>query len=371
MKLFTVFVVLVVAFLLVHVDSKAQITITKADLDAGFVGVERTKYGVNDSGMVGGAVVVNLGTPSSSPQTLDFSHISFASTRRETTSTNLYIPNSGMPAYSSFPTATVVALSTQGDTGSTFTIASYLSIQTNGFFVLGIGIHYVAPLDHIDTTFAILARPALLIAPLPLTYPASSTSTDTIDIDGITINTRTFTVDGFGSVTYPDGTTKDALRITIDETSINFDIHGVFNKRERKRSVEFTSKDLWTLKFNVDTLYTGGNDSVKEYSLEMKTGVVSVREVSNVIPEHYQLSQNYPNPFNPTTSIKFDIKRSEFVTLKVYDVIGHEVATLVNQQMTPGSYEAEFDANKLSSGLYFYRLTTGSFVEVKKMSLVK
>jgi agmatine deiminase len=86
----------------------------------------------------------------------------------------------------------------------------------------------------------------------------------------------------------------------------------------------------------------------------------------------YKLNQNYPNPFNPTTKINFEIPVSEFVTLKVYDISGRLVRSIYNNQfMTPGSYEVDFDAGDLSSGVYFYKLYTGKFYDVKKMILLK
>ncbi|MBE0571360.1 MAG: T9SS type A sorting domain-containing protein [Ignavibacteriaceae bacterium] len=89
------------------------------------------------------------------------------------------------------------------------------------------------------------------------------------------------------------------------------------------------------------------------------------------IASSYQLNQNYPNPFNPSTSIKYQIPELGFVALKVYDVLGNEVANLVNEYKPAGSYEIEFDAKTLPSGVYLYRLKSGAFLETKKMILMK
>jgi len=86
---------------------------------------------------------------------------------------------------------------------------------------------------------------------------------------------------------------------------------------------------------------------------------------------NYFLHQNHPNPFNPTTTIKYQIPELSFVTLKVYDVLGSEVATLVNEEKPVGSYEVEFNRTNLSSGIYYYRLQAASFIESKKMVLMK
>jgi len=85
----------------------------------------------------------------------------------------------------------------------------------------------------------------------------------------------------------------------------------------------------------------------------------------------FNLHQNYPNPFNPSTTISYSVPELSFVTLKVYDVLGNEILTLVNEEIPIGSYEVEFSATVLPSGIYFYRLQAGSFVETKKMVLLK
>lgn len=105
-----------------------------------------------------------------------------------------------------------------------------------------------------------------------------------------------------------------------------------------------------------------------------ENGIVSVEDeiVSNrVVPKKYFLYQNYPNPFNPSTKIKYSIPKQSNVTIKVYDILGSEVATLVNKEQLQGRYEVEFKGNKLTSGIYFYRLQAGDFVETKKMLLMR
>ncbi len=98
--------------------------------------------------------------------------------------------------------------------------------------------------------------------------------------------------------------------------------------------------------------------------------VTGVQEI-NRRPSSYLLYQNYPNPFNPSTRIQYSVSGSQIVLLKVYDVLGREVATLVNERQSPGMYEVQFDGSKLPSGIYFYRLQAGSFVETKKLVLLK
>jgi hypothetical protein len=88
-------------------------------------------------------------------------------------------------------------------------------------------------------------------------------------------------------------------------------------------------------------------------------------------PTKFELSQNYPNPFNPTTTINFSVPASSFVTIKVYDILGREIASLVNEQKAAGSYDVQFNGNNLSSGVYLYRMQAGSFVQTRKLMLMK
>ena len=99
------------------------------------------------------------------------------------------------------------------------------------------------------------------------------------------------------------------------------------------------------------------------------TGVTNIEPTS--LPTVFELYQNYPNPFNPTTKIKFDIPKSSFVSLKVYDITGREVATLVNSDLEPQRYEVEWNGAQFASGVYFFRITAGDFVKVQKMILTK
>ena len=102
------------------------------------------------------------------------------------------------------------------------------------------------------------------------------------------------------------------------------------------------------------------------------TGNATGIENSNSeIPKEFLLEQNYPNPFNPSTIIQYTIVSRKFVSLKIYDVLGNEIATLVNEEKPTGSYEVNFNSSQLSSGIYFYKLQAGSFVETKKMMLLK
>ncbi|MCY7362564.1 MAG: T9SS type A sorting domain-containing protein, partial [Ignavibacteria bacterium] len=115
------------------------------------------------------------------------------------------------------------------------------------------------------------------------------------------------------------------------------------------------------------------NGRISHY--EFYTGI---NQISSEIPDRFSLSQNYPNPFNPTTNLKFacpparqGILHLEFVSLKVYDISGKEIADLVNEKKSAGTYSVEFDGSDFTSGIYFYTLTAGDYRETKKMMLIK
>jgi hypothetical protein len=129
-------------------------------------------------------------------------------------------------------------------------------------------------------------------------------------------------------------------------------------------------KEKYLITAGVARQYDGG----KRYVVVQKwfvPGVTGVEHKPNTNPENYELYQNYPNPFNPTTTIRFTIPHRSNVTLKVYDMLGKEIATLVDEEKNPGSYEVKFDASNLPSGVYFYKIKAGEFTQTKKMILMK
>ena len=116
-----------------------------------------------------------------------------------------------------------------------------------------------------------------------------------------------------------------------------------------------------------DTTFTAlGTAFVNLEFIDQSTGLTI-----ETIPTKYFISQNFPNPFNPTTKIRYEIPKESFVSLKVYDMLGREVKSLVNEEKPAGSYEINFNAYNLSSGIYFYTIKAGGFVQTKKLILLK
>jgi hypothetical protein len=123
---------------------------------------------------------------------------------------------------------------------------------------------------------------------------------------------------------------------------------------------------IYSLASGQTFIFAGGIGAL--YVINPNTGI---HNISSNIPEEFLLFQNYPNPFNPSTIIRFQIKDSRLVNLKVYDILGKEIETLVNEKLQPGTYEVTFNASHYPSGVYFYRLQVGDYNESKKMLLIK
>lgn len=119
---------------------------------------------------------------------------------------------------------------------------------------------------------------------------------------------------------------------------------------------------------SADTGYLAGGYG---YIFKTTTCGTGIKTLSNEVPKKYMLHQNYPNPFNPVTNIKWQIAKVGFTKIIVFDILGKEVATLVNEKLQPGSYEVTFDGSSLSSGVYFYKLTANNFSATKKLILLK
>ncbi|MDP4117550.1 MAG: T9SS type A sorting domain-containing protein, partial [Bacteroidota bacterium] len=113
--------------------------------------------------------------------------------------------------------------------------------------------------------------------------------------------------------------------------------------------------------FRLNQIYQKG-----EYKYYNLRGEINIGQ-----PAAYSLSQNYPNPFNPNTTIRYSIKDAGVVRIEIFDMLGRKTATIVNEEKPAGNYEINLNGNNLSSGVYFYKLTSGSFTQIKKMQLLK
>ena len=147
--------------------------------------------------------------------------------------------------------------------------------------------------------------------------------------------------------------------------------HGTVNIAYSYSFVDSTLPAVDTVSYRLKQVDLGGS---YEYSKEIKVAInnLSVTGVEDEdLPSEFGLSQNYPNPFNPTTSIEYRVSSSENVSIKIYDMLGREVMTLVNEVKSPGTYNVKMYGANLASGVYIYRMTSGDYVSVKKFMLMK
>ncbi len=124
-----------------------------------------------------------------------------------------------------------------------------------------------------------------------------------------------------------------------------------------------------TYYYRIASIDSSGNEGT--FSMEASAIITTGVGESSTLPLQFELLQNYPNPFNPSTEITYSIPREEFVTLKVYDILGREVAVLVNEQLRAGFYTVTFNASDLPSGVYLYRLNAGTMEQTRRMLLLK
>lgn len=164
---------------------------------------------------------------------------------------------------------------------------------------------------------------------------------------------------------------------TLDEAAWNLAITGVYDSHSSERASGYASVHKVDFDEN-DNVYTQSYFSWTinkwTYSKTLPTipvSITGIQKAGSDIPDNYSLEQNYPNPFNPTTTISYYIPKEAFVTLRIYDVLGKEVAEIVNRDQRAGRYQVEFNAANLSSGIYYYKIKAGSFTETKKMILLK
>ena len=158
----------------------------------------------------------------------------------------------------------------------------------------------------------------------------------------------------------PNSGTLEAGNLT--EVELNFDLASL-KSRNTKGYIKLVSNDSNNPQIMIPVHLTADTDPEGDRS--------HTESIAVEIPDHFSLRQNYPNPFNPTTTIKYDIPTQTDVTLKVFDILGRQVATLLNEVEEPGYKSVEFDGSLLASGLYFYRLEAWTYVQTRKLLLLK
>ncbi len=180
---------------------------------------------------------------------------------------------------------------------------------------------------------------------------------------------------GVNNIGYTDGINKDRLILGKGWQKVKFSLREAYLAGIGVVKIFGFNIEVLTSYSTASYAGTMRNFALKSQSsiliLDFPALSTPIQKLDSSIPTEFQLLQNYPNPFNPTTNIRFDLPKESNVTLKVYNVLGQEVAKLIEKVMPAGHLSVNFDATKLSSGLYIYRLQAGDFVQAKKMLLLR
>ncbi len=324
-------------------DGNAQITIDNS-----------YKIAVNDGYTTVAVDTIELNEGNSGPnQTWNFTNLTELGSPL---SVVFKTPSSGSGS-SNFPGATLV----QEIDGSW----TYMKEENNSYFAMGM---YS---NDMIRTYSDMQK--LMQYPFSFNSTFSDTYKSTFMIEDTEVRssgTVTMTADAWGTITLPSGTYPNALRIkTVTNNTDTMLIGGMpFVTSSVNTSYSWYVSGKKFPIFGISYIQSAMfNLKSASYVTNFTTSISQ----NSQLADSYKLEQNYPNPFNPSTSINFSITKSGMTSLKVYDMLGKEVATLMNGNLNAGSYTATFDASSLPSGVYFYKLQTEGFSEIKKMSLVK
>ncbi len=354
----------VAAAVLFQTAAFSQISLTTSDLPNYFgAGKSQLTYVSSDTGFT-----MNVGTANNtSAQVWTIPVVSFTDSSRMD---NL-LPSS-TPYGADFSGAAYARVLSWSDTTSSYQTYIYYNLSNDSLYYIGSATHWHHSYNgHVNDT-VIVYDTTEFYAHFPMQLgDVTTTPADTINFGGgsTEVTTSTATFDAFGTLNLPIGSFQ-ALRQTTKEVHKDYFGTTLTNSYTSYFFSWFT-REGHQLEVNADTMNSG---TVKITSLtvtySVTTPVTAVKTVRDV-PAGFALRQNYPNPFNPTTIINYQLPMTNYVSLKVYNILGQEVATLVNGEKSPGTYEVEFDGSKLSSGIYYYRLESGGNVQMKKMVMIK
>lgn len=301
---------------------------------------------------------------SGSNQTWNFTNLTILDS-----SDTYYVSANGTPYASSFSSSN---LASTYDNGSTY---AYYTTSSSSWTFNGIGsqvfiMAYSNPATYLTYPFNYGSNQSDNFAATYVSNNITWYRTGTINVTG----------DAWGTINLPFGSFSNSLRIKFIQTiKDSANIGGfpvVVNTTEtsyywfapNKKFEVFSIRQVEGGKMN-QSQFSGGSGS--KWVAFNRNQPIGIKPINGNVPVIYGLSQNYPNPFNPNTSINIDIPKSSFLKLTIYDVLGREVAVLVNQNLNIGSYLVTWDASDISSGIYFYTLEADGFRETKRMNLVK
>ncbi len=351
---------LLIFVLLFSYNALAQITFNSSDINALYSPGNSTTLFIDTS-----VTSINIGQLGST--SWDFSSL----VNIAEVGTFITVDPASTPYIGSFPGSNIGFKSTDTET----TIYGYFSLNNSSFNTHGTVLEF--EVQGIPVTLTETLNPIEPTVTFPFTFGS------TIDYNGertvvsdspffpdtvVTTVVNKSKVDAYGPMTLPGGRVVDALRIKQDLINIWPDPSPI---TIRIILYQFLTKDGSVVNVISDTTQPETGIINISGQISWNDAYITSVKVEETIPNDFSLRQNYPNPFNPSTSIEYTIPSESFVELKVFDVLGNEVATLVNEQQQAGVYRADFSADNLPSGMYFARLTANEFTQVVKMILLK
>ena len=293
-------------------------------------------------------------------QNWSFTFINVAS---DSTVLNYVSPNS-TPYAASFPSATVAQYQ---QSASSYT---YFSSSATQLINHGVG----------NSSSVVVNSNPQVVMQFPFTYNSnfSDNFQAQFTTSGITTYRRgTISVNGdaYGTISLPTGTFSNALRVKTVQTIVDSTVIGTFSNITTSVITTYSwyngANKFPLFQITNSTITTIGGTVYGKLVTLSKSQTVDITKISTEVPHDFTLKQNYPNPFNPSTKISFSIPKESFTRLIIYDNLGREVSTLVNERLNTGLYEVNFNAANLNSGIYYYKISAGNFSSVKKMTLVK
>ena len=345
------------ALLLVSaLPARAQIEITEADIRSYFnTQVTLTDYSAEDASVLQGLVGAT-----GANQTWDFRGATYAATEIATNRiVDPPVPGSDDPHLG---TANVILMAYVGEEASPDSVAyAFIHLDADAFTFLGIS--GTVETEEGTEPFLLKFDPGWVQMQLPLQHNSAWTNTYTADfgIPGFESTVEEeVTCDGWGTLVTPDGQYA-ALRCTETTTTT------IFGFASSSTTISFYTRSAVGAALDLDD---DGNVAGASYTSVSGGGGVDVEQGAQ-LPEAFTLEQNYPNPFNPSTVIPFTLTESSHVTLKVYDGLGREVATLADGFRAAGDHRVEWRANDLPSGPYLYRLDVGGQLRSRTLVLQK
>ena len=351
-------------FMFLFSAANAQITITSSDIYSVLIGKQMSQFNLHYSSYP----TMVTGAQSASSQVFDYSSVPGDYT--VDSSKRVYLKAGLLPRSSYFPSATLGYYDSSFSGTMVTAMSAFYQLEASGLYALGSVTRYIT--SSIDTVIVIKIQPYQLLFPLPLTLGTYRRNVDTMDSFGKReIRTDEFYCTGFGPITFPNHVNTNALRVRHKETRLQYK-GSALQQVDWGTMIDFWSQDLTNLSMDMqDSSFYSGSGSVKNIDFTSWMPYTGVEDKLGVRPLSLSLSQNYPNPFNPATLIEYSLKETSPVTLKVYDLMGREVVTLVSGVKPAGTHSVVFDGKDLPSGVYFYELRTGASSVVNKMVLMK